>query len=388
MQNSIKKVSFSLMMLCVVMMAQAQRIHVDHKFWDGERLFTVKQIRQGTIIYMTTKQGDELTLEKVAGHQDEYKLIPSRQAEDCLFGAQYGWRVKYFILKNINFLAFLKPNGDVMWTMVQTTDNEKICQEKQKMMYQEEPWNAVNSILLNRAYLRATVATQEELRLLRNKILAYYGYRFQSKDLQEYFSKIGWYKPVSDNNSIKLSIIEQTNLQLIKSEEAARSESLRGKAQSDDVPSAPDNDRTEEAVAKQILKYFDAVNKTFAEGSDLNPFDLDKDYYTTYWNEVYDAVNEKESNVKTVEQRFFIDDFHWTAGMETPVEVKNIKVELLSGTMAEAVFTIVEKRHNFSMKAILRLNYERGMWRISNWLEKRHDLSESTLVKMEKYIGK
>ena len=27
----------SLMMLCVVMMAQAQRIHVDHKFWDGER---------------------------------------------------------------------------------------------------------------------------------------------------------------------------------------------------------------------------------------------------------------------------------------------------------------------------------------------------------------
>jgi hypothetical protein len=74
--------------------------------------------------------------------------------------------------------------------------------------------------------------------------------------------------------------------------------------------------------------------------------------------------------------------------METPVEVKNIKVELLSGTMAEAVFTIVEKRHNFSMKAILRLNYERGMWRISNWLEKRHDLSESTLVKMEKYIGK
>jgi hypothetical protein len=37
MQNNMKKVSFSLMMLCVVMMAQAQRIHVDHKFWDGER---------------------------------------------------------------------------------------------------------------------------------------------------------------------------------------------------------------------------------------------------------------------------------------------------------------------------------------------------------------
>jgi hypothetical protein len=37
MTYNMKKVSFSLMILCVVMMAQAQRIHVDHKFWDVER---------------------------------------------------------------------------------------------------------------------------------------------------------------------------------------------------------------------------------------------------------------------------------------------------------------------------------------------------------------
>jgi hypothetical protein len=96
----------------------------------------------------------------------------------------------------------------------------------QMMMGQEEPWNAVNSVLLNRAYLQNYVATKKELRILRNKILAYHGYRFQSNDLQEYFGKIRWYKPCNDNNAIKLNIIEQTNIQLIKSEEAERPDDL------------------------------------------------------------------------------------------------------------------------------------------------------------------
>ena len=159
-----------------------------------------------------------------------------------------------------------------------TKHSEHVCEEMQQMMTQEEPWNAVNSILLNRAYLRDMVSSKQELRLLRNKILAYHGYRFQSKDLQEYFGKIGWYKPGNDNNAIKLDIIEQTNIQLIKSEEAERTEEVLG-----DEPYW----ETEEGVAECIREYFDAVNKTFAEGSGKSPFDLDKKYYSAYWNEVF-----------------------------------------------------------------------------------------------------
>jgi hypothetical protein len=107
----------------------------------------------------------------------------------------------------VNFLAIRKPNGDAMWTMELTTVNEKECEERQQMMGQEEPWNAVNCILLNRAYLQSCVATKSELRLLRNKILAYHGYRFQSKDLQEYFGNVRWYKPVSDNGWRRATIL-------------------------------------------------------------------------------------------------------------------------------------------------------------------------------------
>ncbi len=381
-----KKIFFLLLISLTAVFAQAQTIRVGQKFWDGESLYTVKEIRMGKYFYMTTSHGNELTLEMVK--KGEYKIIPSRQADDCPFGAEFGWKVQHINQEGVNFLAIRKPNGDAMWTMELTTVNEKACEERQQMMGQEEPWNAVNGILLNRAYLQSCVATKSELRLLRNKILAYHGYRFQSKDLQEYFSNVRWYKPVSDNNTIKLSIVEQTNIQLIKSEEATRPDDPEDDVQPEGVVVAPEEDWTEEAVANQVKKYFDAVNATFAEGSDLNPFDLDKNYYSAHWNEVYDAVNVKEGQVETVEQRFFIDDNHWTAGMDTPLEVRDIRVELLTGDMAEAVFTLVAKEHGLSRKVILSLDYERGMWRISDWLEKSHDPSGSLLVRMENYINK
>ena len=265
-----KKVVFALMMLCAVMTAQAQTIHVNQKFWDGMSLYTVKEIRMGTIVYMTTNQDNELTLEKVEGKQGEYVIIPSRQAEDCPFGAQFGWRVQHITQEGENFLAIRKPNGDIMWIMKRTTNNEDQCDMMQKMMGQEEPWNAVNGILLNRAYLSNYVATKKELRLLRNKILAYHGYRFQSKDLQDYFSQIGWYKPVDDNSTIKLNIIEQTNIQLIKSEEADRADDPL-------VFEVPDRLNNVESVIKQVNAVYD------------------------YWNELRQNYDEKKP---TVDERF------------------------------------------------------------------------------------
>ena len=54
------------------------------------------------------------------------------------------------------------------------------------------------------------------LRLMRNEIYARHGYKFASADLTNYFSKMSWYKPVSDNSKVKLSDIEQLNINLIK----------------------------------------------------------------------------------------------------------------------------------------------------------------------------
>ena len=54
---------------------------------------------------------------------------------------------------------------------------------------------------------------------MRNSILAKHGYRFQSKDLQEYFGAQDWYMP-QNNEDVKLSFVEQLNVELIKTAEA------------------------------------------------------------------------------------------------------------------------------------------------------------------------
>lgn len=62
------------------------------------------------------------------------------------------------------------------------------------------------------------------LRIMRNAILARHGYRFQSKDLQDYFAGEPWYRPAASNDGIKVSFVEQLNIDLIKAEEAKRAQ--------------------------------------------------------------------------------------------------------------------------------------------------------------------
>ncbi|MBQ3926743.1 MAG: YARHG domain-containing protein [Bacteroidaceae bacterium] len=205
---------------CALCGMQAQTIQKGNKFFDGQTLYTVQEVRMGKIVYMTGNDGEELTLEKVDGKVGEYTLQPSRQADEPPFGSKWGCRVQYIRHDERNILAFRKPNnGDVMWTMDLTRESYDYCIMLQQMMVQEEPENA-GTLVLNRPYLHDI--SKEDLRLMRNRILANYGYRFQSKDLQEHFGRYAWYKPVKDNSTIKLDIIEQINIELIKSEEAER----------------------------------------------------------------------------------------------------------------------------------------------------------------------
>ena len=212
-----KKLLFSLFLMCVATL-QAQTIKKGDKFFDGSNLYTVEEVRMGKIVYMTTPQGNELTLEKIVGKEGQYKIIPSRQAEDCpIRFAEWNWRVQYIRQEGMNFLAVRKPNGDAMWTMVLTPDSEENCISQQATLV-NTPWSdVVSSALLNTPYLMDI--PREQLRLMRNEILARHGQVFKAKDLRDYFGNKSWYKPVP-NKKLKLSIIEQINIQLIKSEEA------------------------------------------------------------------------------------------------------------------------------------------------------------------------
>jgi len=56
----------------------------------------------------------------------------------------------------------------------------------------------------------------EELALLRNEIMARKGYVFSTQKYAQYFENQSWYKPVQSNTEIKLSEIENKNIEIIQ----------------------------------------------------------------------------------------------------------------------------------------------------------------------------
>lgn len=57
---------------------------------------------------------------------------------------------------------------------------------------------------------------KKQLRIMRNWIYARHGYKFKSKDLQQYFSVFPWYQPRFSDVSSSLNKIEQANIQMIR----------------------------------------------------------------------------------------------------------------------------------------------------------------------------
>lgn len=62
----------------------------------------------------------------------------------------------------------------------------------------------------------ASEADPEVARLMRNEIFARHGYRFNDPKLRAYFEACSWYKPAADNSKIKLTDMEQLNVEILK----------------------------------------------------------------------------------------------------------------------------------------------------------------------------
>jgi hypothetical protein len=68
------------------------------------------------------------------------------------------------------------------------------------------------------------VFSRDDLRILRNTIYAKYGYRFNSKDLQEHFSDFLWYNGITNNVDNKLTAVDIGNIELVQKAEQNYSE--------------------------------------------------------------------------------------------------------------------------------------------------------------------
>ena len=201
--------------------ASAQQIKDGSRWWDGERLYVAIVDDAGNVRMegeSVDMGGDSFALNKVQGQEGRYTLASTNSHGWIFIRGEVGWRVDYIRQEGMNFLAVRKPNGDCCYTLTLTPDNLKNCVAQEKIADERDVSWMLQNYLMNTHYLGRF--SKPQLRLMRNEILARHGWKFQSKDLQDHFGSQSWYKPVASNNSIKLNIIETTNIQLLKSEEA------------------------------------------------------------------------------------------------------------------------------------------------------------------------
>ena len=216
--NKKKLLTTTLALLCLTSLQAQDLLHRD-KFFDGTNLFTIVEMRNDIVYYLTSDDEQEITLERVGTKPYEYTYQPSVQADEPIhFDLHFGDPVKVKQINGQTYLIFYNQKGEALHVYRKTTDGLYNCQQAQQHMADQPYESLLTQQVLNRPYLQNI--TRENLRLMRNEILARHGYRFQSADLQQYFGAKSWYHPGNNNAAIRLNDLEKLNVELIKAEEA------------------------------------------------------------------------------------------------------------------------------------------------------------------------
>lgn len=153
----------------------------------------------------------------------------------------------------------------------------------------------------------------------------------------------------------------------------------------DGVNVAPEDQWTEEAVTRQLKKIYAEVSKTYAssgEGMENNT-DLDGMFCTKDFNELQRQIRVINAKKKADDRRFENEQIRWTYGMDVPVTPQNIKVELLTGNMAEATFELHSGEQWMYTK--LTFDWEDNQWKIRSWSEVGDD-NNDLFDEMSKYV--
>lgn len=124
---------------------------------------------------------------------------------------------------------------------------------------------------------------------------------------------------------------------------------------------------TEEAVEAQIRKMYDRLNDMDKNGV-ININTLEDEFCSGSYLNLRNAIHKALKDATGDDRMFFGDEegYRFLAGMSTPLEIENIKVDLLTGDMAQAQvrFKSADEENGFMR---LELDLENGAWRVKNF---------------------
>ena len=133
------------------------------------------------------------------------------------------------------------------------------------------------------------------------------------------------------------------------------------------VAAAPAELWTEEAVEAQIRKMYERLNDMDKNGV-INIVTLEDEFCSSYYLNLRNAIHKAIKGATGDDRMFFGDEecYRFLAGMATPMEIELIKVDLLTGDMAQAQvrFKGADEENGFMR---LELDLENGAWRVKNF---------------------
>ncbi len=186
--------------------------YMDHDMWEAEIIKGYHYILDGTYVDETGVKyvfdGEDLTM---GNNKCTISLDPEMfyilRVNDA---AEYWWTVTTtgINIYNVSEGEYGPVQGNVWHRLKEVSPNGRWDFLSKEIVPETFMWRYPSGLI----------------RIIRNEIYARHGYVFNSADLKEYFSKQPWYKPLNNNNAVKLNAIETLNVELLKANETAARE--------------------------------------------------------------------------------------------------------------------------------------------------------------------
>ncbi len=128
---------------------------------------------------------------------------------------------------------------------------------------------------------------------------------------------------------------------------------------------------SEEAVAARVNEIYNKVNEVFSQ-QEVDLRILDSLYCSKDYKDMYQQVKQAEEG-KSFEELCFIEYQPWDQGLQTPIQVVNIRPKLLTGDMAEVFFDLKESKGSGECTIGWSLYLEDGAWKVHSFLSHDRD---------------
>lgn len=131
-----------------------------------------------------------------------------------------------------------------------------------------------------------------------------------------------------------------------------------------------------------IVRVFDKVNEVWSR-QEVHQEELDTAFFARSYLDLKAQVLKAQEG-KDFDNIFFIEYMPFTQGLRVPIRLNTVKVNLLTGNIAEINFDISDQNGD-EVKMWWHLDFENGQWRIDDYKDDPED-QQTYVGRMEEYL--